>query len=499
MGVSLRAQNLDSTFFSKVDTFFERNVVDGLVSYARIDREELNSIIHDLAIIDLYVHDETTQKAILINAYNLFVIHSIVEEYPMNSVMSINGFFTSKTHQLAGEELTLNELETKKLIEQFEDPRLHFVLVCGALACPPIINTAYHPERLEEQIETQTRLAINDLDFIKLDTLEGTLSISQIFKWYVSDFGGSEKAIKNFVARYHTSPEIVDYSIKYYPYDWTINEDKSAAPAESSNNASRYVVSAVLAKGSHEIKLFNNLYSQAAGTADNGGFRSTFFTSTFSYIYGLTGKFNLGVEAKYRKVRYGQLPTSNFDVFTPEGDDLTRQKVSYIGAKIRWAPFEKLDHFSIQSTFLLPTARDHEGTPENFYSDWIDWNGYTWYTQFFNDMDVGTKFSLFTEIDFTFEDIGSIDKGASNRISTPATLIFSYFPSSKSTLYTLASYSPYYLEVYDYYYQVGAGGKYQLFDNFEIEVLYTLFDNKYLSANDGKANTLNIGIRKSIQ
>ncbi|MEO1385351.1 MAG: hypothetical protein AAFV78_19200, partial [Bacteroidota bacterium] len=58
----------------------------------------------------------------------------------------------------------------------------------------------------------------------------------------------------------------------------------------------------------------------------------------------------------------------------------------------------------------------------------IDWDGATWWTQFFNDFPLGNNFSLFTEIDFMIEDIGSRAEGDINRISTPATVILSYFP-----------------------------------------------------------------------
>ena len=33
-------------------------------------------------------------------------------------------------------------MENKKLRGIYNDPRFHFVLVCGAVSCPPIINLA---------------------------------------------------------------------------------------------------------------------------------------------------------------------------------------------------------------------------------------------------------------------------------------------------------------------------------------------------------------------
>ena len=78
----------------------------------------------------------------------------------------------------------------------------------------------------------------------------------------------------------------------------------------------------------------------------------------------------------------------------------------------------------------------------------IDWDGASWNTQFFNDYAIGESFSLFTEVDLFIEDIGS---GDLNRFSTPGTVIFSYFPNSKTTFYALGSYSPFWQDTFDYF------------------------------------------------
>ena len=62
--------------------------------------------------------------------------------------------------------LTLNELENTIIRPQFNDARLHFALVCGAVACPPIIKQAYTPQNIEQLLNQQTKAAINNSDFI---------------------------------------------------------------------------------------------------------------------------------------------------------------------------------------------------------------------------------------------------------------------------------------------------------------------------------------------
>jgi len=85
-----------------------------------------------------------------------------------------------------------------------------------------------------------------------------------------------------------------------------------------------------------------------------------------------------------------------------------------------------------------------------------------------------------------------------NRISTPVSVIFSYFPNQKTTLYALSSFSPYYNQPGDkYFYQFGLGAKYQFTPNFEIELLVTDFNGQNLNRNGGQASTFNIGFRYS--
>jgi len=118
-------------------------------------------------------------------------------------VQSVTGFFDGRKVTVAGEQLTLTNMEKKHLLKPYNDARLHFVLVCGALGCPPITNFAYRPALLDQQLDQQTKLALNDPTFLKVNGSKTQLS--QIFKWYVNDFGGNKGAIIDFINQYKTT------------------------------------------------------------------------------------------------------------------------------------------------------------------------------------------------------------------------------------------------------------------------------------------------------
>ena len=502
-------QKPDKAFFDATDAFFKGNVTNGLVDYAAAKNSAaLNALIKQVEEADISTSTPEEIQAFYINAYNLTVIKAAAVHYPTSSVQEISGFFDSQKHVFAGKKMTLNDLEKNELLKVYKDARYHFVLVCGAISCPPITNFAYRPEKLEEQLNQQAKLALNDPAFIKVDNAGKSVELSEIFKWYASDFGGSKKEVLNFINKYRNTAIPADYSSRYYTYNWALNEANTSAAGTGDagsgaqgNNASRYVVSSAIAKGTHELKLFNNLYSQVTGPDENQAQRNTFYSATVSYLYGVSNRFNFGFFGRYRRVRNTIAEgSSNFDVFKgPDGAQSTRNGLTYLGPQLRWAPTKRLPNFSIQSSFQLPIGEDQEGIDAKPF---IDWNKATWITQFFNDFSIGSNFSVFTEIDFIIEDFGSED-GDVNQTSTPVTIIPSYFPNPKTTLYVLGSYSPFWDrnrpdgQPNNYFYQFGAGAKYQVTKKLEFEVLYTDFTNRGLAEADGRANTVNLGIRKS--
>jgi hypothetical protein len=151
---------------------------------------------------------------------------------------------------------------------------------------------------LEQQLERQTRIALNNPDFIQIDQQEQKVSLSEIFRWYAGDFGGSQKSTLAFINGYREKPIPENYSIGYYTYDWSLNGTMSglAGPVKA-NNAARYIVSSTIPKGTTETKIFNNLYTQRTRNG-MGEFseRATFFTSITSFLYGLNHRVNVGFD-----------------------------------------------------------------------------------------------------------------------------------------------------------------------------------------------------------
>ncbi len=211
-------------FFSKSDTFFKANVKNGRVTYKSIKENPtaLNELIEIAKEISIDKGNSAEYQAFWINVYNLSVIKGIIENYPLKSPLDVGGFFDKTKYDIGGESITLNDMEHQLLRENFsKDPRFHFVLVCAGLGCPPIIDEAYTPTRLNSQLTRQTKKALNDPNFIQVN--KNKVKISQIFVWYKSDFEYYGK-VTDFINRYKSEKLPENVKVSYYPYDWKLNE-----------------------------------------------------------------------------------------------------------------------------------------------------------------------------------------------------------------------------------------------------------------------------------
>lgn len=215
---------ISNSFFTKANSFFGKNVVNGLVNYQNIQKNntELNELLQMIATAKPDKSNTAEFQAFYINAYNLLVIDGILKKYPVKSPLNINGFFDQKTHTVAGKSLTLNSIENNILRKSYpKEARFHFALVCAGLGCPPLINEAYLPSKLDAQLQRQTVKAINDNNFIKVEGKK--VKISQIFEWYAQDFKQYGSYI-DFLNIYRKTPIDSNAKVSFYTYNWTLND-----------------------------------------------------------------------------------------------------------------------------------------------------------------------------------------------------------------------------------------------------------------------------------
>ena len=196
-------------------------------------RGTLQSYLQTLATADVGAMSRDDQLAFWINAYNAWTVEVILVRYPaIDSIREINapmGPWKSETMTVAGRELTLDAIEHEILRTDFDEPRIHFAIVCASLGCPELRAEAYVARRLESQLASQTERFLADTT--KGARLEGsTLHLSSVFDWFKEDFGATRAGRIATIRQWlptdtATAVETVgdDLQLAYLHWDWALN------------------------------------------------------------------------------------------------------------------------------------------------------------------------------------------------------------------------------------------------------------------------------------
>lgn len=491
----------NEAFFNKADAFFKKHV-DGGVDYTTISssRSALDELLDLMKWAEVETFSKEETIAFWVNSYNLIVIDGVIDLYPISSVNAVSDFFTKKNHVVAREKLSLEQIEKQKLLKDHFDARYHFVLVCGAEGCPPLVDFAYMPDQLENQLEAQTRLALTQKHILDYDAGSNTLRLSQIFNWYKPDFTKGGQSLVGYVNSYIDEAIPSDARIKFMEYDWSLNQVGVAAkplPKDGPSNIQKFTPSVLLGQKQFQIKWFNNLYTQ------NGFFdqklkrqldasRSNFLSSIFQFEIGALPRLNIGFDLYLRSVAYRTNPSSPLEVLKFQNDPQSRVALTSFGPKFKYAPF-KLKGLSTQSTLLFPMAKNLQGftdteNPSNS-RPFIDHDGYQFFQQFFYDKVLNAQLSVFAEAGLWVK-IDRRFKKDNTGVVSPLKGFLSYFPHRKITVYGMTEFAPDWGGAF--YLQSGLGTKFQLTPQLEMELLYTNF---WLGLNSGAGQTFNVGFR----
>jgi len=193
------------------------------------DLRKLDEIVNALATQSPPDTNDATEIAYYTNAYNLLVLHGVLAETPLKSVKDIAlnfGFFSQERFTLGGEKVSLNEIEKIRLLKQFGDARIHFIVNCASTSCPPLPPVALTQENLESIMNSATASFLNQHPegIRKIDA--NAYALSQLFDWYQGDFAESSGNILAFINRYRDLPIPENAKIRYLDYSWALNQSK---------------------------------------------------------------------------------------------------------------------------------------------------------------------------------------------------------------------------------------------------------------------------------
>ena len=210
----------------------------GWVGYARLARNHttLDEYIQSLGEAPFDRMDRDEKLALLINAYNAFTLRLILDFYPIDSIRDIPSTkrWKHSRWKIGARTWSLNQIEHEQIRPKFVEPRIHFALVCAAVGCPRLRAEAYQPDRIEEQLEDQTRYAHAHDRWFRIDDRGETVYLTKLFDWYGGDFKQVSGSVLEYAAKYSTAlRQTLDSGnkprIRWLDYDWKLN-DKTNAP-----------------------------------------------------------------------------------------------------------------------------------------------------------------------------------------------------------------------------------------------------------------------------
>lgn len=172
------------------------------------------------------------QIAYWINAYNAFTLKLIIDHYPVKSIKDIgfpvqipfvNTPWQKKFFSIGGDKMDLDEIEHNILRNKFNEPRIHFALVCASRSCARLRREAYTGSKLDQQLNEQARsfLANKNKNKITADNA----AVSSYFKWFKKDFT-KNGTVREYINQYAPVKINEGAPISYLKYDWRLNEQR---------------------------------------------------------------------------------------------------------------------------------------------------------------------------------------------------------------------------------------------------------------------------------
>ena len=202
----------------------------GLVSYARwkadaADRGRLAGFLAQFAVRSSAPLGDGEKVAILINAYNAFIVADVLDRYPVDGVRSIPGVFTAESHAIGGGRYSLDEIEHTAV--RLGGYRVHAALVCASRSCPPLDRRPYAASDLAAHEDERMRAWMARSDLYRFEPAKNTAFLPRYFDWYRADFVGA--GIARVLAAY--APEryrdwlaLGKFRVEFLDYDWSLND-----------------------------------------------------------------------------------------------------------------------------------------------------------------------------------------------------------------------------------------------------------------------------------
>jgi hypothetical protein len=188
-----------------------------------------------LAQVDPKALSKKEQLAYWINLYNVNVVSTVVEHYPIASIKDLStdpiirlNVFKKDTVPVKSGMISLNDVENDRIRAGFHDPRIHFAINCAAQSCPPIRSEPYTGAKIDEQLDDQVQKFLTGPHGVRID--KGVVHTTKIMDWFGDDFdkwaGGKVAFLKKHLPADKARQIGNNVKFEYDDYSWKLNDAK---------------------------------------------------------------------------------------------------------------------------------------------------------------------------------------------------------------------------------------------------------------------------------
>ena len=213
---------------------------EGLVDYTGLSTEgydDLETFIKTIGSTDPSRFSETEQLAFWINAYNAITVYQVVQRYPIENVREVGilfglvGGFFKQEYRVANRELTLDNIEHDILRPTYNDPRIHWALVCAAFGCPRLLRRPYVATDIDPMLTELSFEFMASPRAMHIDDDNVILWVSSYFDWYGGDFEVKAGNIIDYILVHAPTDKAAwirehrdTMRVQFIDYDWTLND-----------------------------------------------------------------------------------------------------------------------------------------------------------------------------------------------------------------------------------------------------------------------------------
>lgn len=234
--ISLKVEHPTDSSFPEFEHLLKAEVKDGRVDYQDTKNSPLlREAVNKLETLNPdHIKDPKERLCFWINAYNLLVIKSIADRYPLRSIKQMGNDLHLHKFLVGGTDYSIQDIYLKELSPLLEkEPTACFLICGGALGHPELLDHPLQAGSLENEGDEAAKRFIRKPENVTYNINDKMVILSPWFLWFepafIKKYGSSENLIASYLdpGRREIFNRVAIARSFGGKFDWRINKQES--------------------------------------------------------------------------------------------------------------------------------------------------------------------------------------------------------------------------------------------------------------------------------